>query len=251
MNARAPDLRARIVEAAADLLARGGREAVSTRAVSAEAGVQAPAIYRQFADMDELLRTAARELLARYVREKASHAPARDPVDDLRRGWDGHVAFGLANAAAYEILYGAAGAEGEGSEGRAGVAMLVARLARVAEAGRLRVTIPVAAAMMRAGATGATLALLGTPETERDLGLSLAMREAVLVAITAPAAAAREATKAASGDKLATHAVALRTMLADTKHEAFSTAERHLLGEWLDRLAGQPTSPAPSKRRQG
>jgi hypothetical protein len=34
------------VQAAARLLAEGGREAVSTRAVAAAAGVQAPTIYR-------------------------------------------------------------------------------------------------------------------------------------------------------------------------------------------------------------
>ena len=37
----------RIVRVAADLLAEGGREAVSTRAVAAAAGVQVPTIYRQ------------------------------------------------------------------------------------------------------------------------------------------------------------------------------------------------------------
>src|SRR5688572_30149327 len=111
MAERTTDVRERIVCAAAELLTRGGREAVSTRAVSAEAGVQAPAIYRQFGDMQALLHAAAREVLARYVRQKAAREPADDPLEDLRRGWDLHVAFGLANPAAYALLYANATAE--------------------------------------------------------------------------------------------------------------------------------------------
>ena len=37
------------------LLAAGGRDAVSTRAVAAAAGTQAPTIYRLFGDKDGLL----------------------------------------------------------------------------------------------------------------------------------------------------------------------------------------------------
>src|SRR3954468_22589161 len=98
-------VRERIVRSAAELLAKDGREAVSTRAVSAAAAVQAPAIYRQFGDMRELLDAAARELLREYVREKATRKATDDPLSDLRRGWDLHVAFGLANPAAFTLLY--------------------------------------------------------------------------------------------------------------------------------------------------
>ncbi|NED93539.1 helix-turn-helix transcriptional regulator, partial [Streptomyces sp. SID11233] len=45
-------LRERIVAAATELLEESGREAVTTRAVAARAGVQAPAIYRLFGDKD-------------------------------------------------------------------------------------------------------------------------------------------------------------------------------------------------------
>src|SRR5213082_3591627 len=88
------DVRERIMRAAAGLLAQGGREAVTTRAVSAAAGVQAPTLYRQFGDMRGLLNAVARETLAAYVRDKAAQEPGDDPVEDLRRGWDLHVAFG-------------------------------------------------------------------------------------------------------------------------------------------------------------
>ena len=47
--------RERIVQAALALLESGGVDAVSTRAVSAAAGVQVPTLYRQFGDMQGLL----------------------------------------------------------------------------------------------------------------------------------------------------------------------------------------------------
>src|SRR5439155_8071970 len=86
MSPRDPrsDARARIVRAAAELLATGGRNAVTTRAVSAAAGVQPPTIYRHFGDMQGLLGVVARETLAVHVREQASRALTSDPVEDLR-----------------------------------------------------------------------------------------------------------------------------------------------------------------------
>jgi len=90
------DARARISRAATELLASGGRNAVTTRAVSAAAGVQPPTIYRHFGDMQGLFDAAARDTLAAYAQEKATRPLTDDPVEDLRRGWDLHIAFGLA-----------------------------------------------------------------------------------------------------------------------------------------------------------
>ena len=91
--------RERIVAAAARLLAAGGREAVSTRAVSAEAGVQAPTIYRLFGDKDGLLEAVAEHVMAGYVSAKATVVAAAsadniDPLDDLRAGWNAQIEFG-------------------------------------------------------------------------------------------------------------------------------------------------------------
>ncbi|GJG86783.1 TetR family transcriptional regulator [Gemmatimonadetes bacterium T265] len=254
-----PDQRQRIVRATAALLDQGGREAVTTRAVSAAAGVQPPAIYRQFGDMRGLLDAAARETLAAYVRRKTADAEpaargpaADDPVEALRRGWDLHVAFGLAHPAAYALAYGDSGAAAAAREGE-GEALLRALVARIAAAGRLRVDVPHAVRLVAAAATGATLALVAAPPGARDPRLSAALREAVLAAITAAPAsdappdvapgAAREAGRVAS------RAVALRAVLAESNAgtpdgapdgapRALSPAERDLLGEWLDRLAG-------------
>jgi AcrR family transcriptional regulator len=60
-------MRAQIVEVAAGLLASGGRDAVSTRAVAAAAGTQAPTIYRLFGDKDGLLAAVLEYGFATYL----------------------------------------------------------------------------------------------------------------------------------------------------------------------------------------
>lgn len=228
---RSTDLRARIVRAAADLLTNGGLDAVSTRAVSAAAGVQPPAIYRQFEDMQGLLLAAAREVFAGHMRQKRRHGPTDDALEDLRKGWDAHVAFGLANPAAYTLLFGSAIARKE-PEVRDGFAALEALVARVATAGRLGVPVPHAAEMIHAGACGVTLALLARHPEDRDAGLSTSMRDTVLAAITT-----KPASKGSTGPRrVAARAVALHAVI-DESGDALSAGERALLSEWLDRLA--------------
>ena len=67
--------RQRIIEAAADLLAHEGREALTTRAVAAAAGVQPPTIYRLFGDKDGLLDAVIEHGYATFL--AAKHADAR------------------------------------------------------------------------------------------------------------------------------------------------------------------------------
>ena len=70
---RAPEtVRDRIVAAGATILAEGGREALTTRAVASAAGIQAPTIYRLFGDKDGLLYAVAEDRLAKYVAQKGS-----------------------------------------------------------------------------------------------------------------------------------------------------------------------------------
>src|SRR5687768_637552 len=96
-----PSTRGRIIAAAATLLGEGGREAVSTRAVSVAAGVQAPTIYRLFGDKQGLLDAVAEYGVQQWLASKMKQPVGIDPIDDLRRGWDHHVTFGLENPALY------------------------------------------------------------------------------------------------------------------------------------------------------
>ena len=234
-----PDARARILRAAVELLATGGRDAVTTRAVSAAAGVQPPTIYRQFGDMQGLLDAAARETVAVHIREQATRALTNDPVEDLRRGWDLYVAFGLAHPDAFALLRSAPSVAASVSAIHEGVAVLQGLVARIAEAGRLRVDVPHATALLYAAGTGVTSTLAATPPEERDPRLSETMRETILTAITVPAPAeapngGHERTSAA--ERVAVHAVALRALLPEARG-VLSAAERQLLSDWLERLA--------------
>jgi AcrR family transcriptional regulator len=234
-----PDARARILRAATELLATGGRDAVTTRAVSAAAGVQPPTIYRHFGDMHGLFEAVARDTLATYAREKASRPLTNDPVEDLRRAWDLHIAFSLAHPDVFALLYSAPSVAAFRPVIDEGVALLQGLVARVAEAGRLRVDVAHATDLLHAAGTGLTITLAATPPEERDPRLSETMLEAILTAITVPASTeapdgARGAAPAA--ERVSVHAVALRALLTDAPN-ALSPAERQLLNDWLDRLA--------------
>jgi AcrR family transcriptional regulator len=234
-----PDARARILRAATELLATGGRDAVTTRAVSAAAGVQPPTIYRHFGDMQGLFEAVARDTLATYAREKTSRRLTNDPVEDLRRAWDLHIAFSLAHPDVFALLYSAPSVAAFRPVIYEGVALLQGLVARVAEAGRLRVDVAHATDLIHAAGTGISITLAATPPEERDPRLSETMREALLTAITVPGS-----TEAPNGDthaaptaeRVAVHAVALKALLNDAPN-ALSPAERQLLGDWLDRLA--------------
>lgn len=229
-----PGTRDRIVRAAADLLAEGGREAVSTRAVAAAAGVQAPTIYRKFGDMRGLLDEVVSYGFSTYLRDKTMREQEEDPVDDLRRGWDLHVEFGLANPAIYTLMYGDPTSGAEPTAAREAASMLRDLVRRVAEAGRLRVGVERAAAMIHAAGSGVTLALIGTAPGDRDPGLSETTREAILAAVTTDAP--EEGNARGRMDLIANRAIALKAILPDADAE-LTRGELTLLSEWLDRLS--------------
>ncbi|MCX6047445.1 MAG: TetR/AcrR family transcriptional regulator [Chloroflexi bacterium] len=230
------DVQERIIRAAADLLTTGGRQAVSTRAVSAAAGVQPPTIYRQFGDMQGLLDAVARHIFGEYTRQKVAHTQIDDPIEELRHGWDRHVAFGLENPAVYTLICSDPDAVIAESTWRDAYAVLHELVERVAQAGRLRVSVPHAARLIAAAGEGVTLSLIATPPKERDLKLSTAMREAVITAITIPTASDAPLEETPGPERVVMRAVALHAVLAEAPN-VLSMAEQQLLGEWLDRLA--------------
>jgi AcrR family transcriptional regulator len=228
MNASSDTTRDRIVAAAAELLTEGGREAVSTRAVSAAAGVQVPTIYRLFGDKQGLLDAVATHGFTTYQNSKADLEPQADPVDDLRAGWDLHVGFGLANPAMYSLIYGEPRPGTSPPAVASAAEVLTGKIHRIAEAGRLRVGEERAAHLVHAAGCGTTLTLIAMPENRRDPGLSEMAREAVIAAIAtdAPALATPGPVSAA---------VHLRAALPQTS--VLTVHERGLMQEWLDRIA--------------
>jgi AcrR family transcriptional regulator len=218
-----------VVRAAADLLAGGGRDAVSTRAVSAAAGIQAPTLYRLFGDKDGLLDAVAAHGFAEYLERKKELTPTGDPVDDLRRGWDLHVEFGLSRPRFYLLMFGDNQRAKASEAGRAAAAILETIVTRVAAAGRLRMSVGRAVQVHQSMCTGLTLSLIEADEP--DLGLSAVVREA---ALRTTVTGLPEPVEAAG---VASRAVALRAALPPIGDGPLSPGEHALLTEWLDRLA--------------
>lgn len=222
--------RDRVLRAAAELLAQGGREAVSTRAVSAAAGVQAPTLYRLFGDKEGLLDAVVAHGFAEYLVRKHALGESEDPVEDLRRGWDLHVEFGLAHPAHYLLMFGEPRPGDPPPAAQESAEKLRLMVTRVAAAGRLRIGVERAANLVHATCVGVVLSLIGTPEAERDPELSALARETVLRAVTTVGRPVVEVD-------VATRAVALRASLQKHPVRTLSPAEHTLLSEWLDRVA--------------
>nr|WP_308408709.1 helix-turn-helix domain-containing protein [Streptomyces sp. AC627_RSS907] len=217
------------MDAAIGLLTRGGRDAVTTRAVADAAGLQPPAIYRLFGDKEGLLDAVAEYGFTAFLATKHVDPDPPDPIADLRAGWDVAVEFGLANPALYMLMY-ADPTRTRSAAFKAGMEILRGRIHRLAAGGWLRVDEELAAQIIHATARGAVLTWLSLPEDRRDPALLTTLRESMVTAITDERPAVQT-----PGPKGA--ARALRAALSD--QTPLSGAEQHLLREWLDRLANE------------
>ena len=220
--------RAQLVAVAAELLATGGPDAVTTRSVALAAGVQAPTIYRLFGDKSGLLDAAVEHGFASYMASKPPVGAGADPVDGLRAGWELHVGFGLANPELFRLMHTALRTPDGRAAAAAGIGILRERVHRVAEAGRLRVTERRAAELIHAAGTGVVFTLIDQAAGERDETLADTAWESVCATILTDAS-----TAAVTGPAAA--AVTLRAALPDLT--GLTPAERALLGDWLDRIA--------------
>ncbi|MGW6245492.1 TetR/AcrR family transcriptional regulator [Streptomyces roseolus] len=220
----------RILEAAAALLAESPAGDVSIRAVCEAAQVGAPTLYRLFEDKDALLAAVVDHGFERYLASKRAAVPSDDPVQDLRDGWDGHIAFALAQPACYKLMYSPALAGRPEAAGEAH-RMLTAVVERIAAAGRLGVPVERAAQMVMAANVGLALSLLYRPEVNQDPALSDALRDAVVAAVTTPPPAGAPRSESA-----ASPATTLRSRLRQDPPSGFTAAEAFLLQEWLGRL---------------
>ncbi|WP_327290187.1 TetR/AcrR family transcriptional regulator [Streptomyces sp. NBC_01198] len=232
--------RRRIVLAAVELLENGGPDAVSTRAVAAAAGMQPPAIYRLFGDKEGLLEAVAEHGYAQFLESKRAQLDpaAPDPVEELRRGWDLVVEFGVSRPELFTVMNRATG-RGPDAAHRAGLEILHGRVRRLAAAGWLRVDEELAAQIIQATGQGAVITWRSTPAERRNPALLTVLRESMVAAVTR-AEPAVPAAAAESGPAPA--ARALRAALPDDA-DILSDAEQRLLREWLTRLAADDATP--------
>lgn len=220
--------RDRIIRSAARLLDEGGREAVSTRAVSAAARVQAPTIYRIFGDKQGLLDTVAIDGYTAYLGANGQVEAGLDPVDDLRRGWDLHVDFGLAHPQVYSLIYGQP-RSGDVSPAVAAASKIVGLyMHRIAGAGRLRISEDAAVQLANALGSGTVLTLIALAKDRRDRAISDMAREAMIAAVTTDAPLLDTSGPVGAS-------VAFRALLPQIT--VLTPREVSLMSEWLDRIA--------------
>jgi AcrR family transcriptional regulator len=232
--------RRRIVLATVELLEHGGPDAVSTRSVAAAAGMQPPAIYRLFGDKEGLLEAVAEHGYTQFLESKRAQLDSApdDPVEELRRGWDLVVEFGIAHPELFAMMNRATG-QGPRAAHRAGLEILHGRVRRLAAGGWLRVDEELAAQIIQATGQGAVTTWHSTPAQRRNPALLTVLRESMIAAVTRA-----QPTLPAAESGPAPAARALRAALPEDS-DLLSDAEQRLLREWLTRLTGDDDAPRP------
>lgn len=231
------DQRERILSAAVTLLADVGSSGLSTRAVATAAGVQTPTLYRLFTDKDGLLDAMASYGFEGYLAQKRAFDATDDPIDDLRRGWEMHVEFGLANPALYTLMYGNVRPGHRPAAAEESHAILRGMLERANTQGLLRVPVATALPAIEASTSGAVLLLLAQPAQERRIEHIRPLRDIVLTAVTdSPAASGSSASPTAERAQALLGIITPTDNTDPARQAGFSTAEASLLREWLARL---------------
>lgn len=225
------EVKMRILAAAAELLATSPEADFSTRDVCEMAGVGSPALYRQFGDKVGLLSAVVDFGFEQYLASKRVAVPSEDAVEDLKSGWDNHVAFAVTNPNYYRVMYSPGLSRRPDAEAEA-FALLLAVVERAQAAGRLRLPSLLAAQMIMAANVGVAISLLYRPDTNTDPGMSDRVRNSVIDAITfgsPPIRASRLST--------ARTARALAAQIGVDGADPLGAAESQLLVEWLSRIS--------------
>lgn len=211
----------RLIAAAAELIAASPGEDFSLRAVCDAVGVKMPTLYHFFGSKQGLIDAVVERGFDLYLGQKSAMEHSGDPIQDIRAGWDAHVAFGLQNPGFYALMYGTV-RPGFSPEAQSRPSAILRELtARAAAMGRLAVPSDQAAAHILVANIGVTLRqiILAEPDPE----LSAAVREGVIAAIT-------------GADRAPGDPVASVMELAAADPSALGEAETALLLSWLARL---------------
>ena len=223
--------RDRLLLAATKLLDEAAGGPVSTREITERAGVRAPTLYHHFGSKRALLDAVVSHGFKEFLRSRRAGSDGNDPIEDVRAGWDSHVAFGLEFPGAYAHIYGNVTPGVPCGVTEDVRAHLLEALQPAAIQGRLLVSPAEAATRILAACSGVTLTLIQQPPAERDVGLSERMRESVLASISdLPRETSRVNTPAA---RQALESVAAAI---DEAGSTLTMGERTLMRELLARL---------------
>jgi AcrR family transcriptional regulator len=245
--------RERLLRAAGELLAGSRGKPVSTREITALAGVTAPTLYHHFGDKDGLMEAVALRGFEEFVRRERGVRRSAAPVADVQRLWDVHVQFGLAQPQLYSLMFGSGGPGKRPVIVGEAERLLEAELGRVAEAGLLAVPPQQAARAVLAANIGVTLMLVADAPDEGEtvsaedvaaLSLSAQTRDAVLRSVvTDPGVVDSGQGGAPPGEgppSYVSAAIALNATLQSSHPEQLSGTELTLFLEWLHRLSTTP-----------
>jgi AcrR family transcriptional regulator len=132
-----PEIRAALVAAAARVLAREGRPALTTRRLASEVGTSTMAVYTYFGSMDELQRSVREQGFERLLERLRAVRATNDPVADLTAlGW-AYCAGALAEPQIYRAIFlDPSGAEEREAAATATFAEMIAAIGRCIEGGR-------------------------------------------------------------------------------------------------------------------
>lgn len=194
------------------------------RAVCDAAGVKMPTLYHFFGSKQGLVDAVVERGFEMYLAEKGSHESSGDPIQDIRAGWDAHVAFGLANTGFYTLMYGKIRPGYSPPHQDRPSEMLRSLTRRAADVGRLVVSPDQAAAHVLACNIGVTLRQIVLAEEDREL--SVAAREGAIAAITG--SGVQSFTLEGGVRVLTEYAAAHPAILGEE--------ETRLLASWLRRL---------------
>jgi AcrR family transcriptional regulator len=183
------DTRRALIDAAADVIARRGVEAASTREIYARAGVKAPTLYHHFGDKQGLLDAVVTDAFERYLAAKRALPVTGDAAAAIRQGWDLHVSFARSNPCLYRLMWPPGQAELPAAAAQS-ARELHEGFARLAERGALRpgVTPRHAARTLAAALSGVTAAITRDPADPGNDVLSATVRDAVIDALVARSA---------------------------------------------------------------
>ncbi|MDF1604282.1 TetR/AcrR family transcriptional regulator [Nocardioides sp. YIM 152315] len=143
-----PDVRQRLIEAAADVLGEEGPGALSARRLARDVGTSTMAVYTHFGGMPGLVRAVVAEGFRRLYDRVAAAGLTDDPVVDLAAAAAAYRAHALADPHLYSVMFGSASLgeyrlhDEELEVGLAAFDQLVALVERAMVAGALRQADP-------------------------------------------------------------------------------------------------------------
>lgn len=107
-QAAEPEVRRRLIEAAARVLGEEGPSGLSTRKLAAEVGTSTMAVYTYFGSLAALVAAVAEEGFARLAEHMARLTPTDDALVDLAQLAMAYRSNALENPRLYAVMFGSA-----------------------------------------------------------------------------------------------------------------------------------------------